>query len=56
MTTKNKIAISIGVTSLLLLVGAGCQQLRARDRVNKGVHAFKSAKYAASSVSVICCS
>jgi tetratricopeptide (TPR) repeat protein len=46
MTTKNKIAISGALTSLILLVGAGCQQLKARDRVNKGVHAFKAAKYA----------
>lgn len=46
MTTKTKIAISGALTSVLLLVGAGCTQLKARDRVNKGVHAFKAAKYA----------
>ena len=46
MTTKNKIAISAAATSVLLLIGAGCQQLKARDRVNKGVQAFKAAKYA----------
>ena len=46
MTTKTKIAISAAVTSLLMVVGAGCTQLKARDRVNKGVHAFKAAKYA----------
>lgn len=46
MTTKTKFAISLAATSLLLAVGAGCTQLKARDRVNKGVHAFKAAKYA----------
>ncbi len=46
MTIKTKFAISVASTSLLLAVGFGCTQLKARDRVNKGVHAFKAAKYA----------
>jgi tetratricopeptide (TPR) repeat protein len=46
MTSKTKIAISVTATSLLLIAGLGCTQLKARDRVNKGVHAFKAAKYA----------
>lgn len=30
----------------LLVAGAGCQKLRARDNLNKGVQAFKTAQYA----------
>jgi Tfp pilus assembly protein PilF len=30
----------------LALVGSGCEKLRARDHLNKGVQAFKGAKYA----------
>src|ERR1043166_5176577 len=29
----------------LALVSAGCEKLRARDRLNKGVQAFKNAQY-----------
>lgn len=46
MTTKNYFALSVAATSLLLLAGTSCQQLKARDRINKGVQAFKAAKYA----------
>jgi Tfp pilus assembly protein PilF len=31
--------------SVLALVSTGCEKLRARDHINKGVQAFKSAKY-----------
>jgi hypothetical protein len=46
MRTKNYFAVSAALTSLALVVGISCQGLKARDRLNKGVHAFKSAKYA----------
>jgi len=32
--------------AILLLVGAGCAKLKARDNLNKGVAAYKSARYA----------
>ena len=31
---------------LLVLVGTGCDKLRSRDELNKGVAAYKNAKYA----------
>ena len=46
MTTRSYFALSIAATSALLLAANGCQQLKARDRINKGVQAFKAAKYA----------
>jgi len=36
-------AIAVGV---LALVGTGCDRLKSRDRLNRGVQAYKSAKYA----------
>jgi len=35
-------AIAVGV---LVLVGTGCDKLKSRDRLNRGVQAYKSAKY-----------
>jgi tetratricopeptide (TPR) repeat protein len=35
-----------GLVGLLLLVGTGCEKLRARDQLNKGVQSYKNAKYA----------
>ncbi|MBZ5606620.1 MAG: tetratricopeptide repeat protein [Acidobacteriia bacterium] len=37
------LALGIG---LLVLVGTGCDKLRSRDRLNRGVQAYKSARYA----------
>ena len=41
---KTKIALAFSVAALALL-STGCEKLRARDNLNKGVQAFKSAKY-----------
>ena len=41
-----KTVISIVAAAMLLLAATGCTQLKARDQLNKGVHAFKLAKYA----------
>lgn len=38
------IAAAAGIAALML-TASGCQKLRARDQLNKGVQAFKSAKY-----------
>jgi tetratricopeptide (TPR) repeat protein len=35
----------LGAAVLVLLVGTGCNKLRARDHLNKGVQAYKNAKY-----------
>lgn len=45
---KRKIALILLTVSLLgiSLMSAGCQKLRARDELNKGVQAYKNAKYA----------
>ena len=40
-----KSILILGVAGLALL-SAGCQQLKSRDQLNKGVNAFKSANYA----------
>ena len=37
-------AMAAATLSLLVLV-TGCQRLKARDQLNKGVQAYKSAKY-----------
>jgi tetratricopeptide (TPR) repeat protein len=37
---------ALGFATALLLLATGCTKLRARDNLNKGVQAFKSAKYA----------
>jgi len=34
------------VVAVLMSMGTGCEKLRARDHLNKGVQAYKSAKYA----------
>ena len=43
MTTRN--VLLAGSVAVLALVSTGCEKLRARDRLNKGVREFKSAKY-----------
>jgi tetratricopeptide (TPR) repeat protein len=50
MTAKsptNRHVVFAGVLVLALVAGGtGCQQLKARDQLNKGVHAYRLAKYA----------
>jgi len=41
-TSKTALALSAGV---LFLFGTGCEKLKSRDNLNKGVAAFKGAKY-----------
>lgn len=36
----------VSLTGLLVLVGTGCDKLKSRDHLNKGVAAYKNAKYA----------
>jgi tetratricopeptide (TPR) repeat protein len=44
---RNLTLCAVAVTAILgLLISSGCQKLKARDHINKGVQAFKSAKYA----------
>src|SRR5512142_1103634 len=40
-----KLTFIVGVSALALL-GTGCQKLKSRDQLNKGVQAFKNAQYA----------
>jgi Tfp pilus assembly protein PilF len=40
-----KLTLILGVAAMALL-GSGCQKLRSRDQLNKGVQAFKNAQYA----------
>ncbi len=44
MKGKAKIGIA-AVAGLMLVFGAGCDKLKSRDRLNKGVQAYKNAKY-----------
>jgi tetratricopeptide (TPR) repeat protein len=46
MQRKLIVFVALILAATLLLVGAGCQQLRARDNLNKGVTAYRSARYA----------
>lgn len=46
MRNKAYLVLSVAATAALMVAGSSCQQLKARDRVNKGVQAFKGAKYA----------
>ena len=39
------IFLALGIGSLLLF-GTGCNKLRSRDRINKGIQSYKSARYA----------
>ena len=41
---KSKIII-LGI-GLLLVFGTGCDKLRSRDKINRGIAAYKGAKYA----------
>ena len=40
-----KTLLTLSACGFLLLATTGCQQLRARDNLNKGVRAYKGAKY-----------
>ena len=42
---KRKLMVVLGVAALAFLA-TGCQKLKARDQLNKGVQAFKNAQYA----------
>jgi tetratricopeptide (TPR) repeat protein len=42
---KNLRLISLAAMTLALLAGAGCNKLRARDQLNKGVEAYKNSHY-----------
>ena len=43
---KGKVRIAIvAAAGLAILFGAGCDKLKSRDRLNKGVQAFKQARY-----------
>jgi len=44
MKGKAKIGIAV-MAGLMLVFGAGCDKLKSRDRLNKGVQAYKNAKY-----------
>ena len=41
-----KTLLTLAACGALLLSATGCQKLRARDNLNKGVRAYKNAKYA----------
>src|ERR1700688_3570573 len=51
-TFRNRSRLSMGLAAAALLIvafgAAGCDKLRARDQLNKGVAAFKNGQYDAS--------
>lgn len=46
MQRKLIVFVALVSAAILLLVGTGCEKLKARDNLNKGVQAYKSARYA----------
>ena len=42
---NRKTTFSLALAGLVMLVGTGCDKLKSRDSLNKGVQAYKSAKY-----------
>ena len=44
MNRKVKLFVA-GIAGLMMLLGTGCDRLKSRDRLNKGVAAYKNAKY-----------
>ena len=44
MKTTSKLLVALAA-GLVLLLGTGCNKLKARDHLNKGVQAYKNAKY-----------
>jgi len=47
MNRKTTFILLVVVLALLVVVGAGCQKLRARDQLNKGVVSFRTGDYPA---------
>jgi tetratricopeptide (TPR) repeat protein len=45
MKLTARVPVTAGLLTLLLLSATGCKRLRAADKLNKGVAAFKNAKY-----------
>jgi tetratricopeptide (TPR) repeat protein len=45
MRSNNIPLIALAAAAGLIVAGTGCQKLKARDNLNKGVQAFKTAKY-----------
>jgi hypothetical protein len=41
-TTKLKMMGAVGAVALVALLSSGCNKLKARDNLNKGVNAFKA--------------
>ncbi len=46
MQRKLIVFVALVSAAILLLVGTGCEKLKARDNLNKGVQAYKGARYA----------
>lgn len=46
MKRKRTLILSIAGVALLALAATGCQKLKARDNLNRGVQAYRSARYA----------
>lgn len=46
MNRNFRLWAAIGSLAVLVAAGTGCQKLKARDHLNKGVQAYKAAKYA----------
>ena len=47
MNRKTTSLLLVVAVVMLVIVGAGCQKLRARDQLNKGVQAFRNGSYPA---------
>jgi len=46
MQRKLTLFVALISAAILLFVGAGCQKLKARDNLNRGVQSYRSARYA----------
>ncbi len=45
MRLSARVPVTAGLTALLLMSATGCKRLKSNDQLNKGVAAFKNAKY-----------
>ena len=45
MQRKPHVLILVAVLTAAVAAGAGCDKLRARDKLNKGVNAYKNAQF-----------
>ena len=45
MQRKFSVLFTVAVVAAALAAGAGCDKLRARDKLNKGVNAYKNAQF-----------